>query len=330
MPEPIIKQDGTAKNDCERNAAKRFITKLRQDHPHLKFIVTDLTEEDHREYYNGFANRTLWPLLHFRLDLVDSSTRLLSPETSTADLAHFVHHQPAGPLRVAPDVAGARRAGRLDVDRPGVRISVTAKSGYDLFLSMILYPNFGWDDPAYHLEGDPEGRTVGGCGDGDRHHLGHDRDPRPIAQHELDHLEARWPKDLPPGVIHADLFPDNVLMLGDAVSGMIDFYFACNEAMAYDLAVTHAAWSFDRRGSNFAPAIGAALIDGYDAVRPLQDDERAALPVLAQGACLRFVASRAEDWLDTPADALVTRKDPMDYVRRLNFYAEAGQGAFAS
>lgn len=143
-------------------------------------------------------------------------------------------------------------------------------------------------------------------------------------------VRDRWPGDLPRSVCHTDLFPDNVLMLGDAVSGMIDFYFACNEAMAYDLAVTHAAWSFDRRGSNFAPAIGAALIDGYDAVRPLQDDERAALPVLAQGACLRFVASRAEDWLDTPTDALVTRKDPMDYVRRLNFYAEAGQGAFAS
>lgn len=143
-------------------------------------------------------------------------------------------------------------------------------------------------------------------------------------------VRDRWPADLPRSICHTDLFPDNVLLRGHTVTGMIDFYFACDEAMAYDLAITHAAWSFDARGSRFAPLVGAALIEGYQSRRPLQDRERAALPVLAQGACLRFVASRAEDWLDTPADALVTRKDPMDYVRRLQFYIGAGQGAFAS
>lgn len=141
---------------------------------------------------------------------------------------------------------------------------------------------------------------------------------------------GRWPDGLPNSVCHTDLFPDNVLLLGERVSGMIDFYFACDEAMAYDLAVTHAAWSFDRRGARFSQTIGAALIEGYESVRTLSIPERSTLPILAQGACLRFVASRAEDWLDTPPDALVTRKDPMDFVRRLHFYAEAGESAFAS
>ena len=140
---------------------------------------------------------------------------------------------------------------------------------------------------------------------------------------------AAWPDDLPRSVIHSDLFPDNVLMLGEQVTGMIDFYFACNGSMAYDLAVTHAAWCFDKRGERFDAAIGEALMDGYCGVRPLGDAERAALPLLAQGACLRFVASRAEDWLDTPADALVTRKDPMDFVRRWDFYVENGTKVFA-
>ncbi|MGN3975045.1 homoserine kinase [Tsuneonella sp. SYSU-LHT278] len=143
-------------------------------------------------------------------------------------------------------------------------------------------------------------------------------------------LASAWPCDLPEAVCHTDLFPDNVLMLGDRVTGMIDFYFACTEAMAYDLAVTHAAWAFALDGTQYSPAVAAALVEGYESVRPLSDAERAALPVLAQGACLRFVASRAEDWIATPADALVTRKDPMAFVRRLHFYRGAGQTAFES
>ena len=142
-------------------------------------------------------------------------------------------------------------------------------------------------------------------------------------------VEKRWPGALPRSIIHSDLFPDNVLMLGERVTGLIDFYFACDGLMAYDLAVTHAAWSFDRSGSRFSPAIGTALIEGYEAVRPLQEDERAALPTLAEGACLRFTASRAEDWLETPAGAQVTRKDPMDFLRRWHFYRSKGAAAFA-
>jgi len=132
---------------------------------------------------------------------------------------------------------------------------------------------------------------------------------------------------LPRSVIHADLFPDNVLLLGDAVTGLIDFYFACNDITAYDLAVTHSAWCFAKDGS-FKPEIAEALIAGYVARRPLSKAEWQALPVLARGAAMRFLATRAYDWLHTPADALVTRKDPMDFARRLSFYATHSAEAF--
>ena len=147
---------------------------------------------------------------------------------------------------------------------------------------------------------------------------------------ELARLEREWPRGLPASVIHADLFPDNVLMLGDAVSGMIDFYFACVDIVAYDVAVTHAAWCFSGDGRGFDPALSRALLDGYTSLRPLSPDERAALPVLAQGASMRFLMTRAYDWMHTPADALVTRKDPLAYARRLAFYADpANAGLFA-
>ncbi|HEX8389289.1 MAG TPA: homoserine kinase [Sphingomonas sp.] len=136
----------------------------------------------------------------------------------------------------------------------------------------------------------------------------------------LARVEAAWPHDLPRAVIHADLFPDNVLMLGDGVTGLIDFYFACTEVRAYDLAVTHSAWSFDATGERYDAAVGRALVDGYAATFGLSAEERAALPVLARGACLRFLLTRAWDWLNTPADALVTRKDPLAYLRRLQRY----------
>lgn len=133
---------------------------------------------------------------------------------------------------------------------------------------------------------------------------------------------------LPSAQIHADLFPDNVLMLGSDVTGLIDFYFACTGAMALDLAVTHVAWSFD--GLNrYLPEIGAAIVEGYESVRPLSPQERAVMPDIAKGACLRFVASRAEDWLDTPDDALVVKKDPMQVVARWQVYEELGASVFA-
>ncbi|KQN93808.1 homoserine kinase [Sphingomonas sp. Leaf231] len=144
----------------------------------------------------------------------------------------------------------------------------------------------------------------------------------------LTRVETAWPADLPVSAIHADLFPDNVLMRGDAVTGLIDFYFACTDVRAYDLAVMHSAWTFDAHGENVNAAVGAALLDGYAATFTLTPAERAALPVLAEAACIRFLLSRAWDWLHTPADALVMRKDPLAYLRRLDWYL-ANPRAFA-
>lgn len=141
-----------------------------------------------------------------------------------------------------------------------------------------------------------------------------------VAQ-ELAFLETHWPADLPRAVVHADLFPDNVLMLGDRVTGLIDFYFSCTEIRAWDLAVTHSAWCFSADGRTFDPALGDALVAGYRDAHGLSAAEDAAFPVLARGACLRFLLTRAWDWLNTPADALVTRKDPLAFLRRLDHYA---------
>jgi homoserine kinase type II len=147
----------------------------------------------------------------------------------------------------------------------------------------------------------------------------------------LDRLAGEWPEHLPRSVIHADLFPDNVLMRGKRVTGLIDFYFACTDITAYDVAVTHAAWCFSGDGQKIRPDLSAGLLAGYSEVRPLSGAERAALPVLARGASLRFLLSRAYDWLNTPGDALVTRKDPMAFARRLQFYDDpANAGLFAA
>ena len=134
-------------------------------------------------------------------------------------------------------------------------------------------------------------------------------------------IRRDWPEDLPHSVIHADLFPDNVLMLDSEVTGLIDFYFACTDITAYDVAVTHAAWCFREEGARFEETISAALLGGYQSIRPLSAAERTALPILARGASLRFLATRAYDWLNTPGDAIVTPKDPMAFARRHEFYA---------
>lgn len=144
---------------------------------------------------------------------------------------------------------------------------------------------------------------------------------------ECDYLESRWPADLPQSAIHADLFPDNVLTLDGAVTGLIDFYFACSDARAYDLAVTHCAWSFSADGAHYRAEIGDAIVSGYQSVVALNADEKAALPLLARGACLRFLLTRLYDWINTPADALVSRKDPIAFLRRLDHYASKGLSA---
>ncbi|HWG07168.1 MAG TPA: homoserine kinase [Beijerinckiaceae bacterium] len=136
---------------------------------------------------------------------------------------------------------------------------------------------------------------------------------------ELTHLESHWPADLPSGVIHADLFPDNVFFLAGNLSGLIDFYFACNDAFAYDLAICLNAWCFEPDAS-FNITKGMALINGYERVRKLELAEAAALPVLARGAALRFMLTRLVDWLNVPAGAVVRPKDPIEYVRKLRFH----------
>ena len=136
-------------------------------------------------------------------------------------------------------------------------------------------------------------------------------------------ITAAWPAHLDHATIHADLFPDNVLLIDGRVTGLIDFYFACTEVRAYDLAVTHAAWCFAPDGTRFDAAVAAALVAGYRSSHALSEDEIAALPILCRGAALRFTLTRAFDWLNTPVDALVTRKDPLAFARRLQWYADA-------
>lgn len=148
-----------------------------------------------------------------------------------------------------------------------------------------------------------------------------------IVARNLPDLIATWPRDLPTSVIHADLFPDNVLMLGDQVTGLIDFYFACTDITAYDVAVTHAAWCFSEDGKTFDEALSHALLSGYESVRPLSAEERDALPILARGASLRFLATRAYDWKNTPEGAMVTPKDPMAFARRVEFYSDPANKA---
>ena len=135
----------------------------------------------------------------------------------------------------------------------------------------------------------------------------------------LDALAAGWPADLPRGTIHADLFPDNVLMLGETVTGLIDFYFACTDAYAYDLAICLNSWCFEADGS-FNLTKGQALLAGYESVRPLNDAEVAALPQLCRGSALRFLLTRLVDWLNVPPGALVKPHDPLEYDRKLAFH----------
>jgi homoserine kinase type II len=136
---------------------------------------------------------------------------------------------------------------------------------------------------------------------------------------ELNYLEGRWPKDLPQGVIHADLFPDNALFLGENLSGLIDFYFACNDILAYDVAICLNAWCFEADHS-FNVTKARAFLSAYGRERKLSDAEQAALPLLARGAALRFLLTRLVDFLNVPAGALVQPKDPLEYGRKLRFH----------
>jgi homoserine kinase type II len=136
---------------------------------------------------------------------------------------------------------------------------------------------------------------------------------------ELAQIEKAWPRDLPSGVIHADLFPDNVFFRGELVSGLIDFYFACTDFLAYDIAICLNAWCFEADGS-FNVTKARLLLSNYRTVRPISAAELAALPLLARGSALRFLLTRLYDWLNQPAGAMVRPKDPLEYLQKLRFH----------
>lgn len=144
---------------------------------------------------------------------------------------------------------------------------------------------------------------------------------------ELGYLERHWPTDLARGVIHADLFPDNVFFLGDQLSGLIDFYFACTDFLAYDLSICLNAWCFEAsngsRGGEFNVTKARLMIEGYRRIRALPQQELDALPLLARGSALRFLLTRLYDWLNHPPGAFVSPKDPLEYYRKLKFHQQA-------
>ncbi len=149
---------------------------------------------------------------------------------------------------------------------------------------------------------------------------------RDAAEAALVALERDWPQGLPSGVIHADLFPDNVFFIGPKLSGLIDFYFACTDSFAYDLAICLNAWCFEQDGS-YNLTKGQAMIAGYRRVRELTRPEIEALPILCRGAALRFMLTRLVDWLNVPPGALVRPKDPLEYYRKLRFHQRAESAA---
>ncbi len=134
-------------------------------------------------------------------------------------------------------------------------------------------------------------------------------------------IESGWPSGLPRGVIHADLFPDNGFFLSERLSGVIDFYFACNDLYAYDLATCLNAWCFEKDFS-FNITKAGAMLSAYQAVRPLSREERDALPILARGSALRFMLTRLYDWLTVPDGPLIRKRDPLEYLRRLRFHRD--------
>ncbi len=165
----------------------------------------------------------------------------------------------------------------------------------------------GWDDLASKIACDAQiaGGTVAGL--------------VPMIHTTLANLHGAWPQNLPTGIIHADLFPNNVLFLGTTISGVIDFYFACTDMLAYDMVICVNAWCFEPDGSlNVTKA--QALLQAYHKIRPLRADELAAFPILARGAALRFLLTRAYDYMHCPKGALVKPLDPLEYARKLEFH----------
>ena len=162
----------------------------------------------------------------------------------------------------------------------------------------------GWR-PLFEMSGEGSNEVADGLAD--------------FIRQELDYLEENWPTELPAGVIHADLFPDNVFFLKNKLSGLIDFYFACNDLLAYDVAVCINAWCFEADYSMNVTKT-QALLRGYQSVRQFSRDELDALPILCRGSALRFLLTRLYDWLNVPPGALVVPKNPTEYISKLRFH----------
>ena len=283
----------------------------------------------------GTPERFILTMYEFRIEIEDLPFFLSLLDHLAAKhcpVPRTIHDRAGNLFRLRPDRVRGTRALALIEYLPGVSVSeptLAQARAVGAALAQMHLAAADFPGQRANAMGLAEWqRLAGACGDLGLASI--DPDLAALVARELPVLAARWPQDLPRSVIHADLFPDNVLMLGDRVTGLIDFYFACTDVTAYDLAVTHAAWCFDNEGNHFRAELSAALIEGYESVRPLSPAERAALPILARGAALRFTLSRAWDWLNTPADALVTRKNPMAFARRIAFYADpANAGIFA-
>ncbi|MBT5072887.1 MAG: homoserine kinase [Kordiimonadaceae bacterium] len=143
---------------------------------------------------------------------------------------------------------------------------------------------------------------------------------------EMEYLSSNWPSDLPSGIIHADLFPDNVFFLDGKLSGLIDYYFACSDMLCYDVAICLNAWCFEADGS-FNVTKASALIAGYNKVRPLADNEINSLPIFCRGASLRFMLTRLYDWLNRAEGALVKTKDPLEFLSKLQFHQKVSNAS---
>lgn len=148
-----------------------------------------------------------------------------------------------------------------------------------------------------------------------------------LMSQELTHSAKFWPAEIPRGVIHADMFPDNVFFIDGRLTGVIDFYFACNDFLAYDLAVAINAWCFDDQ-VNFRKEMCNAMIAGYNSIRQLQSEELVAMPTLVRGAALRFLLTRLNDWLNVPQGALVVPHDPRAFSKRLRFFRNSASELF--
>lgn len=281
---------------------------------------------------DGAGARFILTMYEFRIELEDLPYFLSLLDHLAANgcpVPRTIHDREGNLFITRPGSSGEAKALALIEYLPGVSVSIpTAGQARAVGAELARLHLAAADFPASRANGMGVAewqRLAAACGPDGLARI--DPELADIVAGEMPRLAASWPVDLPTGVIHADLFPDNVLMLGDRVTGLIDFYFACNDLIAYDLAVTHVAWCFDK-DDMFRADVSEALIAGYESVRALTADERAALPLLCQGAAMRFAMSRAWDWLNTPADALVTPKDPMGPARRLGFY-KANPGVLA-